>query len=159
MALGFRGTDNREKSPRLGDKPGIDVWYNMDKSVEQRDTIAITGLRYYGYTGYLAEERMLGQWFEVDLTLWVDLVAVGNSDRLEDTLDYRELVERVRHQIETAKVNTMEHLASQIARSILAWDQAQKIKVRLTKVSAPIPDFSGKISVEITRSPSDFFNS
>ncbi len=102
---------------------------------------------------------MLGQWFEVDLTLWVDLVAVGNSDRLEDTLDYRELVERVRHQIETAKVNTMEHLASQIARSILPWDKAQKIRVRLTKVSAPIPDFSGKISVEITRSPSDFLNS
>jgi dihydroneopterin aldolase len=131
----------------------------MDKSVEQRDAIAITGLRYYGYTGYLAEERMLGQWFEVDLTLWVDLVAVGNSDRLEDTLDYRQLVERVRHQIETAKVNTMEHLATQIARSILAWEQAQKIRVRLTKVSAPIPDFSGKISVEITRTPSDFLTS
>ncbi|MCT7962589.1 dihydroneopterin aldolase [Laspinema sp. D1] len=131
----------------------------MDKSVEQRDAISITGLRYYGYTGYLAEERMLGQWFEVDLTLWVDLLAVGNSDRLEDTLDYRQLVERVRHQIETAKFNTMEHLATQIARSILEWDQAQKIRVRLTKVSPPIPDFSGKISVEITRTPSDFVNS
>lgn len=128
----------------------------MDKSVEQRDAIAITGLRYYGYTGYLAEERMLGQWFEVDLTLWVDLFAVGNSDLLEETLDYRQLVDQVRHQIETAKVNTMEHLATQIARSILAWEQAQKIRVRLTKVSAPIPDFSGKISVEIIREKTDF---
>jgi len=26
-----------------------------------------------GYTGYLPEEQVLGQWFEVDVTLWLDL--------------------------------------------------------------------------------------
>ncbi len=29
------------------------------------DTIHVTGIRAYGYTGYLAEEQVLGQWFEV----------------------------------------------------------------------------------------------
>jgi 7,8-dihydroneopterin aldolase/epimerase/oxygenase len=36
------------------------------------DFIQLTGIRCYGYTGYLAEERLLGQWFEVDLRIGVD---------------------------------------------------------------------------------------
>ncbi|MEB3828268.1 dihydroneopterin aldolase [Phormidium sp. CCY1219] len=122
------------------------------------DAIEITGLRYYGYTGYFAEERFLGQWFEVDLTLWVDLLAAGKSDRLEDTLDYRQVVDRVRETIESSKVNTIEYLAAQIARSLLQCDdRLGKIRVRLTKVSPPIPDFPGNIAVEIIREKEDSF--
>jgi dihydroneopterin aldolase len=53
------------------------------------DCIQLTGIRAYGYTGFLPEEQVLGQWFEVDLTLWLDLAKSGASDRIEDTLDYR----------------------------------------------------------------------
>ncbi len=35
------------------------------------DCIHVTGIRAYGYTGYLPEEQSLGQWFEVDLKLWL----------------------------------------------------------------------------------------
>lgn len=115
------------------------------------DAIEITGLRYYGYTGYFAEERFLGQWFEVDLTLWLDLLAAGQSDCLDDTLDYRQVVDRVRETIQASKGNTIEYLAAQIARSGLQCDRVGKIRVRLTKVSPPIPDFPGKIAVEIVR--------
>ncbi|MGB3691174.1 MAG: dihydroneopterin aldolase, partial [Spirulinaceae cyanobacterium] len=37
------------------------------------DRIKVSQIRCYGYTGYLQEEKVLGQWFEVDLTLWLDL--------------------------------------------------------------------------------------
>lgn len=129
----------------------------MEKSVGKMDAIEITGLRYYGYTGYFSEERFLGQWFEVDLTLWVDLLPVGKSDLLEETLDYRQAVERVRHLVETSKVKTIEYLATQIARSVLECDRVTKIRVRLTKVSPPIPEFPGKIAVEIIRSKEEEF--
>ncbi|WP_254564968.1 dihydroneopterin aldolase [Oscillatoria sp. HE19RPO] len=121
------------------------------------DALEITGLRYYGYTGYFAEERFLGQWFDVDLTLWVDLLAVGKSDLLEETLDYRQVVERVQNCIETSKVNTIEYLATQIGRSVLECDRVSKIRVRLTKVSPPIPNFPGQIAVEIIRSKEESF--
>ena len=49
------------------------------------DTIEVKGIRSYGYTGFLAEEKVLGQWFEVDLTIWVDLKPSGMSDDLNDT--------------------------------------------------------------------------
>ncbi|MGK7883005.1 MAG: dihydroneopterin aldolase, partial [Crocosphaera sp.] len=54
------------------------------------DFIEVTGIRCYGYTGYLPEEQVLGQWFEVDLTLGVDLKDAGTSDNLDDTSDYRQ---------------------------------------------------------------------
>ena len=37
------------------------------------DLIRISGIRHYGYTGFFAEEQVLGQWFEVNLSLWLDL--------------------------------------------------------------------------------------
>jgi 7,8-dihydroneopterin aldolase/epimerase/oxygenase len=121
------------------------------------DAIEISGLHYYGYTGYLPEEKVLGQWFDVDLTLWLDLTVVGNSDRLEDTLDYCQAVEIVRQLIETSKDDTIEYLATQIIRSLLQLDRIRKVRVRLTKMVPPIPGFSGKIAVELTRSQDDSF--
>ena len=119
------------------------------------DKIELAGLRYYGYTGYLPEEKVLGQWFEVDLTLWLDLAIAGNSDRLEDTLDYRQAIEIVRDRIENQKVDTIEHLALQMIRSLVKLDRVDKVRLRLTKVAPPIPGFSGKIAVEFTRSRDD----
>ena len=115
------------------------------------DAIAITGLRYYGYVGYLPEEQVLGQWFEVDLTLWLDLSVVGKNDRLEDTLDYREVIDRVRQLIETAKFKTIERLNTAITEALLDLKRIQKVHSRLVKVSPPIPGFGGQIAIEMIR--------
>ena len=50
------------------------------------DIIQLTGIRCYGYTGYLPEEQYLGQWFEVDLRMSLDLAIAGQSDAIEDTV-------------------------------------------------------------------------
>jgi 7,8-dihydroneopterin aldolase/epimerase/oxygenase len=115
------------------------------------DTIHVTGIRTYGYTGYLAEERVLGQWFEVDLSIGVDISTAGKSDAIEDTLDYRQAIEIVQHQIETAKFALVEKLATVIAEAILQLDRVRQVRVQLSKPAAPIPNFTGKITIDITR--------
>ncbi|MGA7935355.1 MAG: dihydroneopterin aldolase, partial [Kovacikia sp.] len=120
------------------------------------DTILLSGIRCYGYTGFLPEEQVLGQWFEVDLTLWLDLSVAGQSDRLEDSLDYRAAIETVQKIVKTSKVALLERLASTIAAAILHPEfspglPVQQVRVCLTKPAAPIPDFGGKITIEITR--------
>ena len=114
------------------------------------DAIEITGLRYYGYIGYFPEEQVLGQWFEVDLTIWLDLSEVGKSDRLEDTLNYAEVVERVRELIETSKYKMIERLNTAIIDAILEMEMVQKVRSRVKKWP-PIPKFSGNVAVEMTR--------
>lgn len=115
------------------------------------DSIEVTGIRCYGYTGFLSEEQVLGQRFEVDLTLWVDLAAAGQSDSLEDTVDYRDAIAIVNHLITTQKFSLVEKLAAAIATEVLQLKRVQQVRVRLSKPAAPIPDFSGKITIDITR--------
>jgi 7,8-dihydroneopterin aldolase/epimerase/oxygenase len=115
------------------------------------DSIQVKGIRAYGYVGYLPEERVLGQWFEVDLTIWVDLTVAANSDDIADTLDYREAIALVKEQITTAKFALVEKLVSAIADKILNLDKVHQVRVQLSKPAAPIPDFGGRITLDITR--------
>ncbi|MGB3692017.1 MAG: dihydroneopterin aldolase [Spirulinaceae cyanobacterium] len=116
------------------------------------DRIKVSQIRCYGYTGYLQEEKVLGQWFEVDLTLWLDLTTSGSSDDLTQTLDYRQAISTVKQIVQTAKFDLIEKLATEIAKAILAIDPIQQVRVELTKLAAPIPDFNGEITIDITRS-------
>ncbi|MEM7556732.1 MAG: dihydroneopterin aldolase [Cyanobacteria bacterium P01_A01_bin.84] len=119
------------------------------------DCIRLTGIRAYGYTGFLTEEQVLGQWFEVDVNLWLDISKASQSDDIEDTLDYRKVIDTVKKLIKTSKFALIEKLAATIAEAILEDDSSvlspEKVQVILSKPSAPIPDFGGKISIEITR--------
>lgn len=116
------------------------------------DSIQVNGIRAYGYVGYLPEERVLGQWFEVDLTLWVDLDLAGNTDNIEDTVDYREAIAMVKELITTSKFHLIEKLIQAIADQVLSIDKVSQVRVKLSKPAPPIPDFGGKITLDITRS-------
>ncbi|PZD75441.1 Dihydroneopterin aldolase [Acaryochloris thomasi RCC1774] len=119
------------------------------------DCLHLGGLRCYGYTGALPEEQVLGQWFEVDLKLWLDLALAGASDSLADTLDYREVINEVQILIQTEKFNLIERLADAIATQTLTHKKIQQVQVRLTKVTPPIPNYTGNITVELMRSQPD----
>jgi len=122
-------------------------------SAEQRlDAIEITGIRCYGYTGYFPEEQVLGQWFEVDLTIWMDLSLTGSDDQLSNTLNYADVVERVTNLLETSRFKTIEKLNAVIIEAVLALAPVQKVHSRLVKVSPPIPRFEGRIAIAMTRS-------
>lgn len=123
------------------------------------DQIRITGIRGYGYIGAFPEEQVLGQWFEVNLTLWLDLSTAGSSDRLSDTVDYGAITLQVQNLIKTARFALLERLATAIAELLLSSPTPnpqppliQQVQVAVTKLTAPIPDFSGQVTVEITRS-------
>ena len=116
------------------------------------DSIQIREIRAYGYTGLLPEEQVLGQWFEVDLTLWLDLAPAGDSDEIADTVDYRQAIAIVKRIVTSQKFALVERSAKAIAEEILTLDLVQQVRVQLTKPAAPIPDFGGRITIDITRS-------
>ncbi|MCX7593661.1 MAG: dihydroneopterin aldolase [Fischerella sp.] len=116
------------------------------------DCIHVKGIRAYGYTGFLPEEQVLGQWFEVDLKLWLDIDSAAKSDAIADTVDYRRVINLVQHLVKTSKFALVERLVATIADSILQeCDRLTQVQVILSKPAAPIPDFGGKISIEVTR--------
>jgi 7,8-dihydroneopterin aldolase/epimerase/oxygenase len=115
------------------------------------DSIQLTGICCYGYTGYLPEEQVLGQRFEVDVTLWLDLSKAGKSDDIEHTLDYRSAITLIQQLVTDSKFLLIERLADTIAEALLQLPLVEQVKLQLSKPAAPIPDFGGKITLEITR--------
>ncbi|MEB3350563.1 MAG: dihydroneopterin aldolase [Cyanobacteriota bacterium] len=119
------------------------------------DALHIEGIRAYGYTGFFAEEQKLGQWFEVDLTLWLDLSRTGASDALEQSLNYATVVTTVQGLVQTSRYRTIERLNSVIVEAVLALGPVQRVRSRLTKVAAPIAGFDGRVAVEMVRDRHD----
>ena len=113
--------------------------------------IHLQGVRAYGYIGLLPEENVLGQWFEVDATLWVDFRAATANDQIADTYDYRQAINTIETLIQTAKFALIERLAGAIATELLSDPQVQKVNLTVRK-QPPIPNFQGTVAVEIEQS-------
>lgn len=116
------------------------------------DVLRIDGIRGYGYTGFFEAEQSLGQWFAADLVIWLDLSICGADDQLQHTLNYADVVERVKGLLETARCRTIERLNTMICEAVLAFPAVRTVRATLTKVAAPIPGFDGRIAVTMTRS-------
>ncbi|WP_448380312.1 dihydroneopterin aldolase [Gloeomargarita sp.] len=115
------------------------------------DTIVLHNIRAYGYTGFLPEERTLGQWFAVDVRLELSLERAGQTDAIADTLDYREVIDRITTTIRNERFLLLERLAYVLLQRVLALPLVQAVGLRVTKVAPPIPDFAGQVSVELYR--------
>lgn len=116
-------------------------------------TIELSGLVVFGHHGYLEEERRLGQRFLVDL--WVDVRGVATeSDRIDDTVDYRRLAALVREVFAGRERLLLEGLAGAVADGIVArFAAVERVRVRVRKpdvVLDPPVDFAAVV-VERTR--------
>jgi dihydroneopterin aldolase len=119
------------------------------------DAIEISGIRGYGYTGFFPEEQTLGQWFEVDLSIWLDLSITAANDQLENTLNYADVVALVKGLLETSRFKTIERLNAVIIEGVLAFAPVRRVHSRLVKVAAPIPGFEGRIAIVMSRTKGD----
>ncbi|MGQ9836413.1 MAG: dihydroneopterin aldolase [Cyanobacteriota bacterium] len=132
--------------------PYLDSSQAPQRPPEQlQDRLIVSGLRYYGYTGLHEAEQALGQWFEVDFEVWTNLRPAARSDQLKDTIDYRAAVLAVAEVVRTQRFALIESLAEAIAEVLLRTTGASKAKIRLTKCHPPMPDLTGKVTVEIIR--------
>ena len=117
------------------------------------DKVRLEGMVFYGYHGVLPEERKLGQRFVVDLEVECDLSPAGNSDRLEDTVNYTSLFNVAKDVMEGEPCFLLEKLAEDICKGSLASSPlAVSVNVKVRKPSPPIKGavLSGA-SVEINR--------
>jgi dihydroneopterin aldolase len=116
-------------------------------------TIELIGLVVFGHHGYLEEERRIGQRFLVDL--WVDVVgAAPESDRIDDTVDYRRLAALVREIFGGEERLLLEGLAGAVADGILERFPAvtrTRVRVRKPDVVLEPPVDHAAVIVERTR--------
>jgi 7,8-dihydroneopterin aldolase/epimerase/oxygenase len=100
-------------------------------------TIELSGLEVFGHHGALEEERRYGRKYLFDIRLEVSGDA-GRSDRLEDTIDYRNIVTLVKAISDGRQFTLMEALARAVAEELLRQFPARGVYVRVRKVGAPL---------------------
>ena len=116
------------------------------------DAIFLEGMVFYGYHGVHEEEKKLGQRFEVDLEVEIDLLKAGKSDDVNHTINYSALYRVAREAIEGASRNLLEAVAEDLAQRVLAGFPVSAVRVRVRKPSAPIKDnVSAMVGIEIWR--------
>lgn len=116
------------------------------------DTIQLNQMQFYGKHGVLPEENRLGQRYVIDLCLNLPLKRAGQSDRLEHTLNYAEVIGTVRGIVEGRTFQLIEALAENIASELLdQYTMVQEITVLVTKPHPPVDIHFSGVTVEITR--------
>ena len=110
----------------------------MTESSPGHDRIILQGMQFYGYHGANPEERALGQSYEVDLSVEMDLSVPGASDRLEDTVSYTRLYRAVRGVMEGESKNLLEATAQAVADRVLDEFPVKAVQVRVKKPRPPI---------------------
>lgn len=119
------------------------------------DRILLNGLVFFGKHGCHAAEQELGQKFLVDIELEFDLRAAGESDSLDDTLDYVAIYNHAREVMEGEPAKLLEHLAQRIADFALIDQRVVSAWVRLRKPHIALPGALDFIGIEITRTRED----
>ncbi len=117
------------------------------------DEIRLQGMVFYGRHGANPEETTLGQRFGVELSVWLDLSDVEQSDDLADTVNYATLYKLVKAEVEGEPSRLIEHLAARLLRKLLEQDERiQSARVTVTKLSPPLKGSStGEVAVVLER--------
>ncbi|MDC3070922.1 dihydroneopterin aldolase [Bacteroidota bacterium] len=111
----------------------------------------IKGVKIYAFHGHFEEEKKLGGHFIVNLEIGFNSDKVISTDKLEDTIDYVQVIDIVKKQMKTTK-NLIESAADEILDELFKLDLIQSVNIEIEKISPPVDANFEKISVELFRS-------
>jgi dihydroneopterin aldolase len=89
-----------------------------------------------GVHGVNPDEKVNPQRFKISLRLTIDLQKAGQSDNLDDTLDWSLLRKKVISIVQDNSFNLIERLAHEIATELLKDKRVQGLKLSIEKLDA-----------------------
>ena len=102
------------------------------------DCISLKGMRFHTLVGVLPHEQLVPQPLELDLTVWLSLRHVGETDSPSALLDYRELYRLVAETVGGSHHRLLEGLCERVAERALALAAVTRVRVAARKPHAPI---------------------
>ena len=101
------------------------------------DKIKLQEMAFYGHHGVDSEENTLGQRFFIDVEMDLDLSGAGESDNIEDSVNYAEVFSLVR-------------VAGKINEEILIrYSKVEEVATTVHKPSVPIHGILKDVSVTL----------
>jgi dihydroneopterin aldolase len=111
--------------------------------------IRLTGLEFFAYHGYHAEERTIGNRYKVDVELEAFLGQAAIADDLSSTIDYEKVFAIVTERMKKPAW-LLEHIAYEITESLRnAFPQVKRISIEVSKFNPPLGGVCHSASVVV----------
>jgi dihydroneopterin aldolase len=115
------------------------------------DRLRLKNMVFHGYHGYWDEERRVGQRFEVDVELTVQVAQAARTDHIRDTVDLYKVYQAVEKVVTGKRFKLVETLAEKIASVLLGRFAIDDVRLCVRKPNSPVPGICDGIEVEIFR--------
>ena len=116
------------------------------------DKMIIKGLEIFAHHGVMQEEKENGQKFVLDITATLDLTKAGQTDNLNDTVNYAKMIGTITAVFLSEKNDLIERAAERVADSLLKnYEKIKSVTVFIKKPEAPINADFEYVGIEITK--------
>ncbi len=115
------------------------------------DQIHVRDFSFSAVVGIKPEERKKKQSLVLHLTLFVELNLAGNTDQIQDTVDYDQLMSQLKAVGENSHYYLLEKLATCLADVCLEDCRIKTVRLTLEKPQALPPPARVGITIERTR--------
>ncbi len=113
--------------------------------------IEIEGMQFYAFHGHFETERVVGNKFQVDLSFETDCSKAAVSDDLNDTVNYQEVYELVRTEMQEPS-RLLENVAQRILDCLShAFPGVRNTKVKVSKLNPPMGGEIEKVSITLSK--------
>lgn len=124
-------------------------------AIAGRDHITLKGMRFHTLVGLLPHEEHVPQPLELDLTVWLSLRAVGETDSPRQLVDYRDLYDIAATVVGSSPHRLLEALCEKVASRVLAVTPVQRVRVAARKPHVPIAGPLDYVEVVLERERED----
>ena len=112
-------------------------------------TIHLHKLQFYSFHGIHAEEKLLGNTYEVNVDIFIN--ADKNITALEETVNYATVYEMIRQRMNTP-TQLLETIAQSLVETIYAADRRiKKISINIQKKYPPLTAIEGSVGVTVCK--------
>tara|TARA_X000001036_G_scaffold261935_1_gene243486 strand:- start:9423 stop:9800 length:378 start_codon:yes stop_codon:yes gene_type:complete len=115
------------------------------------DSIRINNLKVPARHGVYEYEKEKDGIFEIDLELFSSLYKSGESDKLEDTINYQDVIDATIEAFTFKQFSLVESAAQSVCNSLLNKFKIDSIIIRVRKPHAPIKADFDNVEVELHR--------
>jgi dihydroneopterin aldolase len=108
--------------------------------------IHLYNLRFYGHHGVFEEEKILGNEYEVNISVGFEPAAFPVM-HIDETIDYTVVYQLVKARM-AVPTRLLETIATELAAEIRSkYSQAGKISISIKKLYPPVNNFEGAVGV------------
>ena len=110
----------------------------------EKSQISLNKVRIYAYHGVLPQEKKVGGWYNVSVTIYYDFSKAIISDNVEDTIDYSAVLGVIKNEMSVPS-KLLENLAGRIGEALFStFPDIEALEISVEKENPPMGgDISG----------------